>query len=153
MTPTSQWIDTHHTFTHHLSFDATANPALVGMCHPNPIFAAILANSTLPKWQCIEGNRVFPAGGSDQLHRPGMAILYYTPPTPFSAMTFFHLPPAHARTLMTIALSQSDLSLLTLLTHCLFFSLRWTTPQPTFVIVAFMLLMHLEESRKLTLPN
>ena len=60
-----------------------------------------------------------------------------TLPTPFSAISFFHVLLLHARMLTTIALSQSDLSLCTLVTN-------GTAPQPTFIILAVVLLMHLK---------
>ena len=66
----------HHTFTDHHSIDTTTHPALVGKCYPYPIFAAMLASSTLQKWQYNEGTYVFPTRGPNQPHRPGMATLF-----------------------------------------------------------------------------
>ena len=75
VTPTTEWIDSNHQFSDHLCINTTAHPVLVGRCNPYQVFACMVANSTLPKWQCNEGPHVFPTGGPNQQPQPSMATL------------------------------------------------------------------------------
>ena len=75
VTPTTEWIDSNHQFSDHLCINTTAHPVLVGRCNPYQVFACMVANSTLPKWQCNEGPHVFPTGGPNQPPQPSMATL------------------------------------------------------------------------------
>ena len=75
VTPTTEWIDSNHQFSDHLCINTTAHPVLVGRCNPYQVFACMVANSTLPKWQCNEGPHVFPTGGPNQPPQLSMATL------------------------------------------------------------------------------
>ena len=68
----------HHklkTVQKHLCTNTTAHLVLVGRCNPYQVFACMVANSTLPKWQCNEGPHVFPTGGPNEPPQPSMATL------------------------------------------------------------------------------